>query len=167
MFVTCLEQFIYTHKSIALKNAPAPFLCAINVVLASVELQHATVYVGNIVIFLKTSEDHERYIGEVLRLLIKTGVTIRLKKWHFYSRDIYYLGHLTSLWKLQMAQKTAKSAEASRWATNVSEVKSLLDFCNVYRRFVSSHAHLTTSFNKKLKKAVLFNYNWPPLNSWQ
>lgn len=48
----------YTCMSFCMKNAPATFQLAMDIILAPVKWQHALVYMGNVVIFFRTSEEH-------------------------------------------------------------------------------------------------------------
>lgn len=103
-------------------------------------------------IFSKTLEEYLTHIYEVLRLLMKAGVTIKLKKCQFYDKRIDYLGHVIARGKQQVARKPTDAVQALHHPTNTSEVRSLLGICNVYRRFMPSFRHLATTLNKKLEK---------------
>lgn len=92
--------------------------------------------IANIIIFSKTPEDHLKHIDEVLHLLRDSRVTKKLQKCHFFNRNIDYFGHLIAPGKWQVTQKTTKAVEALQYPTSISELRSFLGLCNVYKRFV-------------------------------
>lgn len=110
-FVTHHGLLKYTRKPFGLKSQPAMFQRAIDVVLASVKWRHALVCIDEVIIFTKTSEEHLKHIDEVLRSLKKGGVTPKLKKCHFYSKIIYYVGHVIAPGKVRVARKQQKPSK--------------------------------------------------------
>lgn len=92
-----------------LKNAPATFRRAMDVILASVKWQHSLEYIDDIIILSETSECHLKNINEVLRLLVKNGFKIKLKKCNSYSKSFDYLEHVNAPKKLQGAWKTTEA----------------------------------------------------------
>lgn len=89
--------------SFGLNNAPATFQRAMDVILASVEWQFAIVYIDDIIILSRLPEQHLEHTEEVLRLMKKAGMTIKLKKCHFFCESIDYLEHVIATVKLMVA----------------------------------------------------------------
>lgn len=134
-FVTHHGLFKYTRMPFGLKNAPVTFQCTMDIIPASVKWQHALVYLDDIHILSKTLEVHLKHIDEVLRLLMKAGVTIKLKKCPFNGKTIDYSGHVTVPGKQQKARKTTEALETLQHFTNLFKIRSFLEGCDVYRRF--------------------------------
>lgn len=147
VFVEHQGPFKYTRMPFRLKNTPATFQCSTSVILSLATLQHAPVYIDNIIIFSSMREEHPRHIDEVLRLIMMDGVRIKLKRCHFYSKSIVYLGHAIAPGKTQVAQKITKIVEALRYQRNVSKTRFFLRLCNVHRKFEPTFARLATPFN--------------------
>lgn len=109
-FVTHNGLFKFTLMPFRLKNAPATFQYAMDVILALVKRQNALVYI-NIIIFPRTLEEHLKHIDEVLLLLIEASVKIELKKCHFYGKGINHLGHVIAL---ESCKRRGKQQKPSR-----------------------------------------------------
>lgn len=93
-----------------------------DVILASVEWQHAISYIDETIIFSKTPEQHLQHIEEVLRLLKK------------------------------VAQKTTQANESLQYPPTLSTLRSVLGLCEVHCELVTNLARPAFSSNKKLKK---------------
>lgn len=70
------------------------------------------------------------------------GMTIKLKKCHFFSELTKYLGQVVVPGKLRVDRKTTEAVAALRSLTTVSQIRSFLGLCNVYRRFVPGFAKI-------------------------
>lgn len=60
--------------------------------------------------------------------------------------------------KIIVAQKTTEAIESLQYPTSVSELQSLLDLCNVYRRFFPNFARLASPLIKNLTKGEPLHY---------
>ena len=61
-------------------------------------------------------------------------------------------GDIVSPGKLAVASKTVEAVQKMRPSHDVSSLRSFLELCNVYRRFVPNFARIATPLTKKLKK---------------
>lgn len=140
--------FKCTSVPFELKNSPLMFQRAMNVVFASEKRQKMLVCNNIIITLLKTAKDILKLLDEVLHLLMRAGLTIKIKDCHIYSTITDYRGHVRAAEKLKAARKATESVEAKQYPTNISKVKLFLELCNVCKRLLYSFTHLTTSFNK-------------------
>ena len=101
----------FTRMPFGLRNAPASFQRAIDIILSSVRFKSVMVYLDDIVIFSKTPEEHLDNLETVLELLQKAGLTIRLNKCFFMHEKIEYLGHIVKPGQLQVAPKTTEAVQ--------------------------------------------------------
>ena len=90
-FVTHQGLFHFTRMPFGLRNAPATFQRAIDIILSSVKWQYCIVYIDDVIIFSKSIPDHFNHLNEVLTLLGDAGMSIRLNKSFFYIRKLNIL----------------------------------------------------------------------------
>lgn len=145
-------MYLFIRMPIGLWNAPGTFQRSIDVVLATVKWQFSMVYVKDIVICFETQETHTRHTREYLTLLSKTGVILKLKKCQFITEPIDYLGQLIRPRRLKHASHTTDAILGTQEPTSITELRSFLFPCNVFRRFVPNFARLAAPLILKLRK---------------
>jgi len=148
-----------------LVNAPACFQRALDIILSGLRWQTCFVYLEDLIVFSRTVGDHIRHLREILLLLEKSGVSLKLSKCHLFQQEVEYLGHVVRPGQLLVSQKNIKILAQALPPRNQTELKSFLGMCNVYRRYIKDYAHiakpLTKLTNKKLPHVL------PPLDAAQ
>lgn len=116
-----------------------------NVVLASKTWSFVILYIENVMIFSKSSQQQPSHTEIVLRLLINEDTTLQFKMCHFLCKSINYLRHVIAPGKLQVVRKATNAVSALRYRTGLFQLRSFSDLCYVYRRFVLGFANITTT----------------------
>jgi len=94
------------------------------------------VYLDDILIFMKTKEEHERAVWRVLEVLVEHKLFLHPEKCEFHWRQIEYLGLVISENKVVM--DPVKVAGVHDWPTleNWTDVQAFIGFINFYRCFI-------------------------------
>jgi len=71
-----------------------------------------------------------------------------LQKCHLFHETFEYLRQFFRRWQLMVNQKKFKSLAQSLPSGNLTELKSFLGLCNVYRRFIKDYAHIAKPLSK-------------------
>ena len=61
------------------------------------DFNFAIAHLDDIIIFSKTAEEHLLHMKKVFEKLCATKLSMKLSKWHFFSKEIQYLGHILSI----------------------------------------------------------------------
>lgn len=136
---------LFRHKRLpfGISSAPAIFQRLMENLLQGIP---------DIIVTVKTDEEHLHNLGEVLSRLEKAGMKLKKEKCVYMVQEIEYLGHKINSEGLQPSDsKVAAIAEASP-PKNVSELKSFLGMVNYYRRFLPNLATTLAPLYRLLRK---------------
>jgi len=130
-----------------LRNAPSVFQRFIRDVLSDVIGLYVQVYLDDIIIYSSNLENHIKHVRNVLSLLIKNGLYVKLEKCDFHVTETTFLGFTFSSSGLTMDKNKVNSV--LEWPTpkTVKELQSFLGLCNFYQSFIKNFAEIigTTS----------------------
>jgi hypothetical protein len=119
-----------------LRNAPATFHRAIDIILSGVKWKTCSVYLDDVIVFSKSKKDHLTHVAEALTLPGNAGLSLKLKKCHFFAETVDYLGHVIRPGRLNVAEKNTTALKTAPLPRTQTELRSFLGLCNIYRRFV-------------------------------
>lgn len=122
----------YIRMPIGLKNAPAPFQKAIDVISAKALYENGLVYFDETIVFKKPPKQHFCHLREVSTLLNNAGMTTWTTKWSFISNIIDRLSHVFASSKLQVAATMKGAAKVLYNSTPISELWLFLSLSNVH-----------------------------------
>ena len=153
-FTTHMGTYRYARMPFGLRNAPATFQRALEILLSGVRWRSCLVYIDDVIIFSQDGPSHLKHLDEVLTLLEEGGVKLKLKKCDFFKTSVEYLGHLISPGTLSVPPESKASAAVceATFPQDVTQMKSFLGACNVYRRFIKDFAKIAVPLNSMVTK---------------
>jgi transposase InsO family protein len=153
-FRTRYGHFEYMVMPFGLTNAPATFQAYINKALAGYLDEFCVVYLDDILIYSKTTEEHARHLRLVMERLRQYALYANRKKCSFYTQSVRFLGFVVS--------NTGVSIDPDRVATiaewpepqSYRDIQQFIGFANYYRRFIEGFSRITKPLNKMLEGMV-------------
>ena len=118
-------------------NSPATFQTMMNDIFRTLIAEGIiVVYLDNILIFMRTEEEHERAVQRVLEVLAEHKLFLCPEKCEFHRKEIEYLGLVIS--ENKIAMDPVKVTGVHDWPTpeNQTDVQAFIGFVNFYRRFI-------------------------------
>jgi hypothetical protein len=137
-----------------LRNAPATLQRAIDSTLSGILWKTCLVYLGDVIVFSSNRAAHLSHVNEVLTLLRDAGLSLKLKKCHFFVETVHYIGPVIRSGRLGVAEKYTEALKTARLPKTQAEVRSFLGLCNVYRRFVPHFSSIAVPLNALLSKGT-------------
>lgn len=92
------------------------------------------------------------HVRQVLTLHQRAGVTLKVKKCTFSTTTASYLESVIQPSRLETAFHTADAIKRLQQPRKITELRSFLGLCSLFRRLVSSFARLAAPLNCKLQK---------------
>jgi len=151
-FTSHMGTYRFTRMPFGLKNAPATFQRALDIILSGVRWQTCLIYLDDVIVFSKTHDDHILHVDQVLELLRTAGVTLKLPKCHFFQPKVDYLGHVIMPGKLAIAGTATAAIREAIFPVTPTQMRSFLGSCNVFRRFVLNYAKVARPLTEMLTK---------------
>ena len=160
-FTTFLGTYRYLRMPFGLKNAPATFQRALDIILSGVRWQACLVYLDDVIVFSKTLGDHIAHLDLVLSLLRHAGVSLKLSKCSFFQTKVDYLGHVIRPGKLSVTATASDAFRSFEYPKTLTQLRSFLGTCNVYRRFVKDFAKIARPLTNLTRKNASPDFETP------
>jgi hypothetical protein len=137
-FVTRYGQYEYTVVSFGLTNAPAYFMNMMNKVFMDESYKCVVVFIDEILVFSKTTEEHEEHLRIVLGKLRQHQLYAKFSKCEFWMEEVAFLGHVLSA--KGVAVNPSKLEAVSKWQSLkfVTRIHSFLGLAGYYCRFIEN-----------------------------
>ena len=115
-----------------LTNAPAAFMDLMNRVFKEFLDQFVIVFIDDILVYSKSSEEHEVHLAEVLRTLREHVLPAKFSKYEFWLNRVTFIGHIISGDRIFV--DPTKIEVVTKWPrlTSVTEIRSFLDLAGYY-----------------------------------
>ncbi|KAJ1171611.1 hypothetical protein NDU88_003471 [Pleurodeles waltl] len=155
-FKTKFGLFEYTVMPFGLCNAPAAFQFFINEVLHEFLDVCVIVYIDDILIYSKNSEEHTQHVRAVLSKLKENHLFAKLEKCTFNVNKVDFLGYCPSPQGITMDVKKISAIADWPEPSSVKDIQKFLGFANFYRRFIAHFADIAAPITTLLRKGQRF-----------
>nr|VZI39678.1 unnamed protein product [Spirometra erinaceieuropaei] len=116
------------------------------------------VYLDDIIVFGRSTEEHNSNLREVLEALQEAGLTLNPTKCLFLRSEVQFLGHLISPGRISPLPDRIKHIRTWPTSTNQTELRSFLGLASYYRRFIRDFAQIAAPLHKLTEKGR--PYTW-------
>lgn len=135
-------QYRWVRMPMGLSEAPLTWQRAINTILAKVIGKGVYIYLDDVIIYSKTSEEHNKTLGYVLETLKKHNLQMKISKCYFYAKKFDFLGFIISEAGISANPQKIETIQNFPVPRNIKRVQSFLGILNYYRRFVKNFAKI-------------------------
>jgi hypothetical protein len=118
--------------------------------------QFTVVFIDDILIYLRTSEEHEEYIQKALERLRREKIYAKLEKCEFWLDSVSFLGHVISGEGVAVDLKKVNAVVEWTRATSVFEIRSFLGLAGYYRCFIKGFSKLSGPLTALTRKNARF-----------
>ncbi|XP_048131522.1 uncharacterized protein LOC125314103 [Rhodamnia argentea] len=139
-------------------NAHVAFMDLMNRVSKEFLDRFIIVFIDYILVYSKSSEDHEQHPRIVLETTRMHRVFAKLNKCEFWLARVAFLGHVVSDEGIAVDPSKIKAIVGWPRPTIVTEIRNFLGPAGYYRQFVEKFSAIASPMIKLLKKDV--KYEW-------
>lgn len=149
-FSTTFGKFEYTRMPFGIRNGPAHFQRCLSGILGNVE--NASVYIDDIVVFLQDFTEHLEHLEQVFQLLRQHHLTAKPSKLKLCHHQLEFLGHHIGGGRIQPVQAKINSFNNYPLPTCKKQLRTFLGATNYYRYFIQNYASKTSPLYPYLTK---------------
>jgi hypothetical protein len=144
--------------SFGLTNAPAHFMYLMNSVFMSELDKFIVVFIDDILIYSKSTEDHEEHLRVVLQWLRDHQLYAKFSKCEFWINEVPFLGHMISSEGIVVDPSKVRDILDWEPPKSIQQVRSFLGLPGYYRRFIPNFSKISKPITELLKKGT--KYVW-------
>lgn len=159
-FRTPMGHFEYLVLCFGLTNAPATFQAEMNRIFAPYLNKFVVVYLDDILIYSRTTEEHTAHLHTVLEVLRKHKLYAKKSKCDFCQAEVKFLGHIVGGGGLRVNPAKVKTITEWPVPTTAAELRSFLGLANYFRRFMQGYSSRVAVLHDLTKADVPFL--WSP-----
>ena len=150
-------QFQFTRMPFGLRNAPAAYSRAMDIMLGGLKWQTCLVYMDDILIFTKGSfDDHLRDLRDVFDRIRAFGLGLKAKKCSFFQRRVSYLGYVIDAQGIRTDPKKVAAVTKIAPPRSRRELRAFLGLAGYYRRFIRDFSRLASPLTTLLRGTAPF-----------
>jgi hypothetical protein len=155
-FRTRYRHYEFLVMSFGLTNAPAVFMDTMNRVFHDYLDQFTVVFIDDILIYSRMSEEHEEHMWKALERLWREKLYAKLEKYEFWLDSVSFLGHMISGEGVAVDPEKVKAMVEWTRPTSVFEIRSFLELIGYYRHFIKGFLKLSGPLTALTRKNACF-----------
>jgi hypothetical protein len=152
-FRTRYGHYEFNVMPFGLTNAPATFQSLMNDIFRDMLDVCVVVYLDDILIYSKTSEDHEKHLRQVLQRLRDHELYARPSKCVFFTDTIKYLGHVIGPDGIKPDPDLVQAIVDYPQPHTLKQLQSFLGLSNFYRKYVENYSKIALPLTDALQHA--------------
>ena len=151
-FTSKYGTYEYLVMPFGLCNAPATFQRWINQTLQRVINRCCIVYLDDVLIYSDNLEQDRRDVRTIINTIYQSGIRLKLSKCQFHQTETEYLGFIVSQQGMKVDPVKTKAIRKLAKPTRKKEIRSFLEFCNFYGRFIEGVSKIAKPLSQSTKK---------------
>ncbi|GFW97567.1 retrovirus-related Pol polyprotein from transposon 412 [Trichonephila clavipes] len=155
-FTTGQELWQFKVMPFGLCNAPATFEFLMETVLGGFSYEVCLFYHDDIIIVGRSFEEYLKNIRRVLQKLKEANLKLSPSKCHLFRREVTYLGRIISTKGVRTDLDKISAVKNWNCSTDVHKLRSFLDLCTYYRKFVKNFSTIARPLHKLIEAKQKF-----------
>ncbi|GKB82145.1 putative reverse transcriptase domain-containing protein [Tanacetum coccineum] len=150
-----------------LTNAPVVFMDLMNRVCKPYLDKFVVVFIDEILIYLKSKEEHEVHLKLMLELLEKEKLFGKFSKCEFWLQEVRFLGHVVNSKGIHVDPSKIKAVKKWKPPKTLTDIRSFLGLAGYYRRFIANFSKIAKPLTLLTQKNKKFEWGDEQENAFQ
>lgn len=159
-FITEDGHYEFLRLPFGLVNAPSCFQQMMNKVLGNLRFDRVILYLDDVYLVTDTVEENLKLLEEVLNIFSSNGLTLNLKKCHFFKSEIDFLGYKIKSNTVMPNESKVEAVKNFPVPKSVHQLRQFLGLISYFRKFIRDCALLSSPLTKLLRKDA--SWSWEP-----
>ena len=155
-FQTRYRHYEFLVMSFGLTNALVTFMDLMNMVFKPYLDQFVVVFIDDILVYLRSGEEHECHLSIVLQTLRYKQLYAKLKNCEFWLDRVSFLRYVVTKDGISINLGKVDAIASWRKPSIVIEIRSFLGLAGYYRRFIKGFSKIAIPLTKLTQKKVKF-----------
>lgn len=151
-FITQTGVYQFTRMPFGLMNSPITFQAMMSHVLRGLNWKYVLVYVDDILIFLRTFQEHLNHLSQVFDRLHHANLKLHPQKCNFAVNEIKFLGYIISRDGVKVDPEKTSAINKVPVPQTQKQLRSVLGMANFYRRFIKNYSKIVSPLHALLHK---------------
>ena len=166
-FSTPRGKYEFNVTPYGLCNAGATYQRMMDLHLSGLSTTRVLAYLGDVVIFSRTMEEHYDQLKEVVACFRKHNITLNLAKCAFAMNEVDFLGYNISNDGIKPQKRLTDVIREFPHPSTKKELKRFLGITSYYRDFIPMFANISAPLNLLTSDKVAFSWNEQSENAFK
>ncbi|KAF9758300.1 Transposon Ty3-G Gag-Pol polyprotein, partial [Nosema granulosis] len=156
-FVVPWGHYEFLRMPFGLTSAPREFQRCMSDLFS--ELNFVRIFLDDVLIFSKSTEEHANHLQIVFGILIKAEASINFEKSSFCQKKVTYLGNVVSEDGIQADISRVENCKLYMPPKNHKDVMKLVGLLNWFRPYIENLSQRMAPITAKLSNKTTFNWD--------
>ncbi|GKD22817.1 putative reverse transcriptase domain-containing protein [Tanacetum coccineum] len=143
-----------------LTNASAVFMDLMNRVCKRYLDKIVIVFIDDILMYLKSKEEHEIHLKLVLELLKKERMFAKFSKCEFLLQEVHFLRHVVNSNGIHADPRNIEAVKNWKAPKTPSKIRSFLGLTGYYCRFIANFSKIVKPLTSLTQKNQKYDWEW-------
>jgi len=159
--------FEYVTLPMGLSNSPATFQRCMELIFRGIQWKTLLIYIDDIICFGRDFEEHLERLKQIFSRLKTANLKLKPEKCDLFQNSVEFLGFIVSQEGVRPTDE--KVSAIQNWPTpkNLTEVRSFVQFCSYYRRFIKSFSTRAAPLNALMGAGQRFEWGEEQQSSFE